>query len=396
MNFLSTNELAEKWGVNPSLVLRLARERRIEGAILFGNKWLFPPDAQKPADGRTKSSRSATDNNSGFRFPIFLNFNENTFFPPLSEEEKQLRQAQIDFHACRFDMAKEILVPLEKKSENRYIRISALFHLCFIAIFCNSPDFKNTYNTFNEALTGDYPHKTEMIMFRYWFDSDFGSYKSILEEFFIDPEYTYHPSSYYLFLIASMLPIENGDMSILSKIRFDTYELLCQQMEHEGYYMEAQMLHLQLLGMFQLQGNQNKMHFHIRKALEIALKHKLYWNAAFSSHYFTTAFHKVLKDFPSDFSETIISTGNMLHKKLLEFESSGQSHSFLTVLSGKELEIAYLANQGYSNREVSHMMKLSEKTISKRYNAIYDKLGISSKKELSELINHTYTNHKKF
>ena len=52
MELLTTSEMAEKWNISRRRVTTLCREGRIEGAILRGNTWLIPADAEKPDDPR--------------------------------------------------------------------------------------------------------------------------------------------------------------------------------------------------------------------------------------------------------------------------------------------------------------------------------------------------------
>lgn len=52
MEFLTTTEIAERWNISRRRVTTLCREGRINGAILKGNTWLIPDDAEKPDDPR--------------------------------------------------------------------------------------------------------------------------------------------------------------------------------------------------------------------------------------------------------------------------------------------------------------------------------------------------------
>ena len=47
MKYLSTFEVAEKWGISP----------RIPGAQRAGSRWIIPEDAEKPTDARIKSGK---------------------------------------------------------------------------------------------------------------------------------------------------------------------------------------------------------------------------------------------------------------------------------------------------------------------------------------------------
>lgn len=52
MELLTTSEMAKKWDITRRRVTTLCSQRRIEGAILKGNTWLIPENAEKPDDPR--------------------------------------------------------------------------------------------------------------------------------------------------------------------------------------------------------------------------------------------------------------------------------------------------------------------------------------------------------
>ena len=57
MKYLSTSEVAEKWGLSRRRVAILCKEERIEGAQRAGSTWIIPEDAKKPSDARIKRGR---------------------------------------------------------------------------------------------------------------------------------------------------------------------------------------------------------------------------------------------------------------------------------------------------------------------------------------------------
>lgn len=59
MDYLSTRETAEKWGVSLRYVQKLIEDNRIPGARKFGVSWLLPADAVKPDDPRRVRKTSA-------------------------------------------------------------------------------------------------------------------------------------------------------------------------------------------------------------------------------------------------------------------------------------------------------------------------------------------------
>lgn len=52
MEFLTTSEMAKKWDISRRRVTLLCSQGRIDGAILKGNTWLIPENAEKPEDPR--------------------------------------------------------------------------------------------------------------------------------------------------------------------------------------------------------------------------------------------------------------------------------------------------------------------------------------------------------
>lgn len=53
LSFISAKEAAEKWNISQRRVAILCSENRIEGAMMVGNMWIIPADAEKPVDKRT-------------------------------------------------------------------------------------------------------------------------------------------------------------------------------------------------------------------------------------------------------------------------------------------------------------------------------------------------------
>ena len=49
MNYLTTDETAEKWGISARRVTTLCKDNRITGAVRKSGVWLIPDDAEKPA-----------------------------------------------------------------------------------------------------------------------------------------------------------------------------------------------------------------------------------------------------------------------------------------------------------------------------------------------------------
>ena len=57
---LSTNKIAQKWGVSVTWVTILCKQGRIPGVVRKGNRWLIPADAIKPDDKRKNKDAVST------------------------------------------------------------------------------------------------------------------------------------------------------------------------------------------------------------------------------------------------------------------------------------------------------------------------------------------------
>ena len=59
IEYITTHETADKWGITARRVQLLCSQGRIEGAIKKSSVWLIPQEAEKPLDGRAdrKASR---------------------------------------------------------------------------------------------------------------------------------------------------------------------------------------------------------------------------------------------------------------------------------------------------------------------------------------------------
>lgn len=56
MDYLTTIEMSERWGISSRRIAILCEQERIEGVIKKGKTWLIPTTSQKPTDKRKNLS----------------------------------------------------------------------------------------------------------------------------------------------------------------------------------------------------------------------------------------------------------------------------------------------------------------------------------------------------
>ena len=62
MNWITTKEAAERWGVTMRRVQSMCENGLLDGATKLGDIWIIPRDTLKPIDGRTKAAKLINEN----------------------------------------------------------------------------------------------------------------------------------------------------------------------------------------------------------------------------------------------------------------------------------------------------------------------------------------------
>ena len=73
MEYLTSNEIAQKWNISSRRVRILCGEGRVEGAIQKGILWLIPSNTQKPQELRRGSIKRVTRIGRGFSWRFIIN-----------------------------------------------------------------------------------------------------------------------------------------------------------------------------------------------------------------------------------------------------------------------------------------------------------------------------------
>lgn len=57
MEYMSTREASEKWGISVRRVQTVCEQNKIAGVTRLGNVYAIPTNAEKPKDGRIRSGK---------------------------------------------------------------------------------------------------------------------------------------------------------------------------------------------------------------------------------------------------------------------------------------------------------------------------------------------------
>jgi len=382
MDFISVKEASVLWGIDTSNIGKLCRKGKIAGAKIVGKSWLIPKNAPKPIDGRTRMAKEK-QNSSVFRFPLYVNFPEDSFVPPLSKEEASLRQAQVDFYNCEFPKAKVLFEELAENAENIYVKICAHFFMCVLsAVFDINVSWEKYYCGLNLLLSGDFSYQKEMELFLPWLDAIIGQFGTIPEKLNTDSTYEYHPSSWSLNAFLSGFNYDKNYTHGENTKCTEPFGTLCRMMERDGYYVESQALHMILFFHYFGANDKNAMNYHLRRAVSIAYEHNLLFAIADSDTYYADAINAVLREYPDSFTEKIHKSSRIIIDNFSKFATKVSISNVYEKLSKSDYRYVFYAIEGHPNKQVADICGVSERTVAKRYNDIYDKLGINNKQEL--------------
>lgn len=129
MDFISAQQVADKWGISKRRVQVLCAEKRIPNSVRIGNMWVIPENAQKPTDARVKIAHSPKLNN------------------PIKKARKALRTISSEAYMA---IQKDVVSPSEAKR-----CILSLFTLELIELIIEKPsdDLAEQIYTFFELNT---------------------------------------------------------------------------------------------------------------------------------------------------------------------------------------------------------------------------------------------------
>lgn len=145
MDYISTKEAADRWEVKVRYVQRLLHEGRIPEAKRYGNYWLIPADAQKPADPRrARKQRAHTFFTLPRRCPelIFTELysvsgsaDEVAASLSYDGEAQRLFMAQLAYFRGDTEEAKLLARELLHLTSRTDVRMGCCFVLCLAAMY---------------------------------------------------------------------------------------------------------------------------------------------------------------------------------------------------------------------------------------------------------------------
>lgn len=400
-DYISVAEAARRWGVTPRQVQRLLAEKRIPGARRHGRAWLIPRTADKPADNcqnrRARAGEGVGGYDMGCAMPllcgVFAAGKCRAAIDALPDPARRLAEAELCLYTARADEAARLCAELVE-ADDVCLRLSALLLTAMASVACG--DAKKAYTAvrrisayYDRVKDADLPDElratvifallTPSVLLHIDHPStpDPERYIRYLPEglklwgYYICAFISYLGGDYEEALgtakaALNMSPLRHTIMDICLELLISMALMeLKRTAEAQTHFMAAWAL-ARPDGLIFILGEH---HSALQGLIESCLK----------------------KSYPEDYRAVIAVADafNAGRKKLHAAPLSADAAP--ETLSTTERIIASLAVRGWTNMEIAAHLGLSVHTIKKYISVIYQKLGISGRKELKAFITQQET-----
>lgn len=382
MNYLSTSEIAKKWGVSRKTVTRYAVQGKISDAKFVGRTWMIPADAEK--DG---AEIEKVDERSGqakeFHFPLyiyrdFFNLKDSLKKP----EELQLYTAFESILKDDFNEAYRIAQQITRETEDLPIKITCLYVMCRCCFYLKKYPCMMKYSLeMSQILAEDIPYKKEMETLIIDIESYYKGFDSLLRASF-DSSYEYSTEVYPIITTMSLYRQIIKAFREKSDIDPTAYELILRDYEDRGYVFPCIMLCSELAFIYQNKKQELTAYRYIRKGYELTEKYHGY-----------VMFIDICLVCPKLVKKALNSYGITISEDFKKhFKSYKQAYLGLlaylkipkSIISFSSDDILYIsyAIKKYTNKEIAAEMHISENAICQRYAKLCRSFSVDTKSEL--------------
>lgn len=390
MDYISTQEASEKWGISTTRITILAREGRIPGAQRFGKNWLIPVDAVKPPERKGGRGRLPKPELDHFSFPLYPyrpDWSEAKE-KQLSAQQKRLLAAETAFLECRYEDAYPTLETILAAPEDICTEVGALWHAGMCCIALNRPEaFTKLFLRLQMLLAGDFPHRDDLeivldALKTYVETIGFSARKPLrLPDVHGQAVPWGCVLAGYTQLSKEAMKPGSADVTLL--------ELNLRLLQTTSSVFAVEMLHLYLLAVYLFRQNTVKAEEHARAAVRLAYETKVYFPLVSYFHYHTGVLNPILEQYPEEFQALCHRLSAQYEKSFTAFVASIGEGSVLANLTDEDYPYVFAVLMEQSNTHLAKKLGISSATVRRRLDKLYEKCGVKDKKELKKYLrNH--------
>ncbi len=390
MEFLSTTEIAKKWGVSRKTVTRYAADGKIEGAYLVGNTWMIPADARK-YPGTILSvpettPKNADGNEGAYHFPLYLyrdffNLKETLTRP----EEIKLYSAFEEGLNCDYKKTYELSKEAFSITDDLPIRITCLY------LMARSSLYEKNYNLFmkhtlemHQIFAKDFDHKTELRTLLVDLETYYKGFNSLLEAPSIDAAVDFSDEAYPI--ITTMTLYRQILMSFKTRQEIDTtiYEMALKLFDTHGYIYPSILLSSELAFIYYQKKNYRLSNRYAKYAYDLANRNNGFVMLVDLYSLNPRILDRALKHYKVKINPDLVKMTKEQKKACIGLMLYLKKPQSLFNFINDDYDYIHYAIYEYSNKEIAAEKKISESSVSQHYARLYQAFNVSRKKELAE------------
>jgi DNA-binding CsgD family transcriptional regulator len=407
MKYITVKEASEKWGIKSRRIQVLCSENRIKGAYKFGRDWMIPETAALPKGNKSKENPTLPMPKKSPFLDMTNLYNKPGKANECSEllinqpEAYALFNAQIAYRKGDIERVYEQARYFLKAHSGFYAIIGGGMLLAQCAIWRGDIYlWKEAKMHIFEAPCKD-EHDREIVSlalaiidssiydnkdYPYWFK--LGNFELIPGDS--------HPAAKvfyvkYLYMAAygvatNQYKLEGVEGLALMRMIPNTIEPMISQAVIDETVVPEIYLRMSCAVAYYNSGLKDLAINHIDKAISISLPDKLYGLLTEYVRHFGELLYQRIELQDKDAIKEIKSLYDIYSVGWSRLSSQVREKYIATTLDSKEREIAKLSAFGYTVKEIASMLHLSESTVSHDITKIFNKTGISNKKEFAYIL----------
>lgn len=406
MAYITVKEAAEKWGVTPRHVQILCSEERIKGATRFGRSWMIPRGAVLPSSGSAENPHMPMPRKSPFLDMTNL-YNEIGEADNLAEmlvnnpEAYLLFKAQIAYRRGDIDTVYDQARYFLSTHSGFYAIVGGGMLLALCAIW------RGDIHLWNEAKKHicEAPHKTEfereiISLSLAIVDSSIYDNKDY-PEWFTEGNFEVlpadsHPAAkvFYIkylymaaFAIASkQAKLEGVEGLAMMRMIPNTIEPLITQAVVDKTVIPEIFLRMSCAVAYYNSGKKDKAIHHIDIAVKYAIADELYGILTEYIRHFDGLLEERIALVDQSAAEIV---GEMYRRYSVgwsRLSGAVRNRYIAHDLTSREREVAKLSAFGFSTKEISSMLHISDSTVKQTVLRVVQKTGIKDRSEMSNIL----------
>ena len=382
MDYISSKEAAEKWGVSIRYVQHLLSENRIPGAKKYGVSWLIPADSKKPQDPRKERKATQEQNYIFYSFAPISKSGHS--LGKLPEDVQPLVSSYYAYYRGEYEPAKRCWRETPKGTDTKLTATSLA-----MAAAMSTGDYA-LYDEIQSMLKGETeraqtPYAKKLLSFPSAMAAVSMCAPSMVPDWlksgdFADFPADIRPHLLYLYLMYLRSTEHYDQLLVAAKIACSVYT------EEETFsHLDIYYALLRAVAANALNDADTALRC-IDRVAKLAIPHG-----------FLAPFAEYLpglgglmetyleREFPAEL-RTVLDLAPRLWKNWMDFHNKYTKDNITTILTPQEYHVALLLARGASYRDAAERLHLSQGRIRNIASDIYGKLYVRNKHEMAAFI----------